>query len=297
MRTKKTLSIALIALIVLPAMSFARSIDPFVSTAWLEKNLSNPQVVIIDTRKVEEYRDGHVPGAVNVVQASWLATRGGITNELPEADDLSDLISGAGIKADSQVVLVGKTFGEFTWITRVAWTLLYAGVENVAILDGAYEKWVKDGKAVSKDAAKPKATGFKAAPKKDFFASKDYVIGKIGKTAMLDARSPDVYFGVNKQGFVSQFGHIAGALNLPTIWIVGPENLVRDKAELEAMAANLFKNKGAEVVTYCDSGVLATGWWYVLHEVLGYKDVKSYDGSSQEITKDPKVKYVRYTWN
>lgn len=296
MRTKKSLLIALIALIALPALSFARSIDPIVSTAWLEKNLNNPQLVVVDIRKVEEYRDGHVPGAVNVVQSSWLASRGGLRNELPADDDLSDIISGAGIKADSQVVLVGKTFKEFTWITRIAWTLLYAGVENVAILDGAYEKWVKDGKTVSKDAVRPKSSGFTVKAKKEYFASKDYLIGKIGKGAIIDARSPDIYFGLSKQGFVSQFGHVPGAANLPTIWIVNAEDLARDKAELEAMATARFKNKNAEILTYCDTGVLATGWWYILHEMLGYKDVKAYDGSSEEIAKDPRVKYTRYVW-
>lgn len=296
MRTNKSLLLALIALIALPALSFARSIDPFVSTAWLEKNLKNPQVVVVDIRKVEEYREGHIPGAVNVVQSSWLATKGGLRNELPADDDLADLVSGAGIKADSHVVLVGKTFAEFTWITRIAWTLLYAGVENVAILDGAYEKWVKDGKPVSTDSVRPKSTGFTVKARKDYFASKDYLIGKIGKGAILDARSPDVYFGVNKQGMVSQFGHVPGAGNLPTIWIVNAENLARDKAELEAMAAGRYKNKNAEIITYCDTGVLATGWWYVLHEVLGYKDVKSYDGSSEEISKDSRIKFSRFVW-
>lgn len=296
MKSWKVLGIVLIVLIGVPFMTFARDIDPIVSTAWLEQNLSNPKLVIVDIRKVEEYKEGHVPGAVNVIQASWLAMRDGLRNEVPMTDDLGDLISDAGIKADSWVVLVGSDFGTFTWITRVAWTLLYAGVENVAILDGGHAKWVKDGKALSTDVVRPRSSGFKVKPRKEYFADKNYVIAKIGKTPILDARGPDTYFGIAKQGFVSQFGHIPGAKNLPTVWIVNTEGVARSKTELEAMAASMFKNKNEEIISYCDTGVLATGWWFIMSEMLGYKNVKSYDGSSEEITKDPKVTYAKYIW-
>lgn len=297
MKNSKILIVALAIAVGLPILGFARDIDPFVSTAWLEKNLSNGKLVVIDTRKVEEYRDGHIPGSISVTQASWIASRDGLKNELPQNDDLGDLISDAGIKDDSLVVLVGPSFAGFTWITRVAWTLLYAGVENVAILDGAYEQWTKEGKAVTTDVPKVRSSSFKVKAKKEYYSSKDYLIGKIGKGPILDARAPEIYFGVKKQGMVSQFGHVPGAQSLPTVWIVGDDNLVLPKADLEAMAVNFSKDKNAEVITYCDTGVLATGWWYVLHEVLGYKDVKSFDGSAEEISKDSRVKFEKYLWN
>lgn len=296
MKSWKVLGIVLIVLIGVPFMTFARDIDPIVSTAWLEQNLSNPKLVIVDIRKVEEYKEGHVPGAVNVIQASWLAMRDGLRNEVPMTDDLGDLISDAGIKADSWVVLVGSDFGTFTWITRVAWTLLYAGVENVAILDGGHAKWVKDGKAVSSDAVRARPSGFKVRFNQNYITTKDYVISRIGRSLLLDARGPDTYFGIAKQGFVAQAGHIPGAKNLPTPWIPNAEGVARGKAELEAMAAGMFKDKNAEIITYCDSGVLCTGWWFIMTQMLGYTNVKSYDGSSEDITKDPRVTYVKYIW-
>ena len=295
--SKRFLTALLVLLVGASGLVFARDIDPIVNTAWLEKNLSSPKLVVVDIRKVEEYRDGHIPGAVNAIQGSWIfSAQGGLRNEVPAADDLSDLIADAGIKADSHVVLVGANFSTFTWIARVAWTLVYAGVPNVAILDGGYEKWVKDGKSVSTDVVRPKSSDFDVKFNKAYFADKAYVISKIGKGAILDARGPDTYFGLAKQPFVGQFGHVPGAKTLPTVWIVNADGVARDKAELEAMAAAQFKNKNAEIITYCDTGVLATGWWFILHEMLGYKDVKSYDGSSEEITKDPKVMYVKYVW-
>ena len=276
---------------------FARDIDPIVSTDWLEKNLSNPRTVVVDIRKVEDYKAGHIAGAVNVIQSAWVVSSStGLRNEVPEADDLGDLISDAGIKADSWVVLVGPDFGSFVWITRVAWTLKYAGVENVAILDGGYSKWEKDGKPVSTDTVKAKPGSFKVKADKAIIAGKDLVVSRIGKGAILDSRGPDAYFGITKVPFVSQFGHIPGAKNLPSAWIVGAEGLARSKAELEAMAGAQFKNRNGEIIVYCDTGVVASGWWFILHEMLGYKDVKNYDGSSEEITKDPKIVYARYVW-
>jgi len=294
--TRKFLFIGLALLVGAAGFVFARDIEPIVSAEWLEKNLSSPKVVVVDIRKVEDYRAGHVPGAVNAVQASWLAMRDGLRNEVPMSDDLGDLISDTGIKADSWVVLVGPDFGTFTWITRVAWTLLYAGVENVAILDGGHAKWVKDGKALSTDIVRARSSGFKVKLNKNYGADKNYVMAKIGKAAIIDTRGPDTYFGIAKQGFVAQAGHIPGAKNLPTAWIPNADGVARSKADLEAMAAAMFADKNAEIITYCDTGVLATGWWFIMHEMLGYKDVKSYDGSSEEITKDSKVTYVKYIW-
>jgi thiosulfate/3-mercaptopyruvate sulfurtransferase len=296
MRRSRVLLTVLILLISLPALSFAREIDPIVDSVWLEKNLSNSKLVVVDIRKVEDYKAGHVPGAVNVIQASWVAARDGLRNEVPMADDLGDLISDAGIKADSWVVLVGPDFGTFVWITRVAWTLLYAGVENVAILDGGHAKWVKDGKALSSDAVRAKSSGFKVKFNPNYITTKDYVISRIGKGLILDTRGPDAYFGIAKVPFVTQFGHIPGAKSLPSVWIVNADGVARSKAELEAMAAGMFKDKSAEIITYCDTGVFCSGWWFVMSEMLGYRNMKSYDGSSEEIAKDPRVTFVKYIW-
>ena len=75
----------------------ARSIDPIVSTEWLQNNLNNANLVIVDVRKVEEYKAGHIPGAVNVVYGTWAVKKGDLLNELPAVDDLADAIGSAGI--------------------------------------------------------------------------------------------------------------------------------------------------------------------------------------------------------
>ena len=92
-----------------PVQAAARDIDPIVSTDWLQKNLDNSNLVVVDVRKVEEYKAGHIPGAVNIVYGTWAVKKGDLLNELPAIDDLADAIGSAGIDQNSLVVIVGKT--------------------------------------------------------------------------------------------------------------------------------------------------------------------------------------------
>jgi thiosulfate/3-mercaptopyruvate sulfurtransferase len=277
----------------------AREISPVVSTDWLEQNLNNPKLVMVDIRKVEEYKEGHIPNSINVFYGSWAIKKKGLDNEVPEDDDLFDLIGSAGIKSDSMVVVVGKTDATADLVNspRVAWTLMYAGVPNVAVLDGGYNKWLKDKKPVSTDMVRPKAGQYKATVNKDLFATSQYLLGKIGKSTIVDTRMPDFYFGVSKLDFVERAGRVQGAVSLPSPWIFTKEGTFKPKEELEAMAAGVIgKDMSKEAIVYCDTGRLCKGWGFVLREVLGYKNVRSYDGSSQEWSKDPNLPMMKYSW-
>ena len=285
-------SVMAIVLLLLPLTVMARDINPIVSTDWLEKNLQNPKVVIVDVRKVEEYKAGHIPGAVNVFYGVWAVKRGALLNELPPLDDLTDVIGGAGIDKQSWVVLVGKTekIPDQFDMTRVAWTLKYTGVVNTAILNGGQDQWVKEKKPLSQDMVKAKAKSFKADWKKDLFVDKAFVLGKLGKATIVDTRAPNFYAGKEKLPFVAKTGRIKGAVNLPVGWLYTKEGFYKDKAELASLATKAVGNDmNKEYILYCDTGKTATAWAFVMTEILGYKDVKVYDGSSMEWLADPNV--------
>ena len=114
----------------LPLFALARDIAPVVSKDWLEKNLNDSKIVILDIRKVEEYKEGNIPNSINVFYGTWAITKKGLGNELPEDDDLFDVIGSAGIKSGSHVVVVGKidTVVDQGNLTRGAWTLIYGGI-------------------------------------------------------------------------------------------------------------------------------------------------------------------------
>lgn len=272
-------------LLFLPAVAFAA--DTVVSADWLQANLS--KVTIVDIRKVEDYNSGHVPGAINVFYGVWAIQKAGLLNELPADDDMRDILSAAAIEPATNVVVVGSTanMGEKANITRVAWTLKYAGVGNVAVLSGGFEKWVADKKPVSKDAVKAKAKPYKGAFNKATLTNKAYILANIGKATIVDVREPEFYSGAKKLDFVTRPGHIKGAVNLPTAAAYNADGTFKPMAELEAMAKKAVgEDKSKEILVYCDSGRVASVWWYLLSESFGYKNVKLYDGSVQDFAKD-----------
>lgn len=280
-----------ICVIFLPLVS-CQTFEPIVNTTWLEQNLNNQSVVVVDIRKVEDFKAGHIPNAVNAFYGSWAIMKGGLRNELPATDDLFDVIGSTGISSDSIVVVVGKTdaIPDRTDISRVAWTLKYAGIPMVAILDGGYNKWTADKKTVSTDAVKPKAKPYQAKVNENLFVNKDYVAKSIGKSTIVDVREPDFYKGVKKLDFVAKPGRIPKAVNLPTSQAYKQDGTFKDKAELVNIATSVIGNDTAkEIITYCDTGKVCTGWSFLMTELMGFKNVKVYDGSTEEWTKDPQA--------
>ncbi len=276
--------------ILLPVVAMAQISGPIVSTNELEKNLTNPKVVVLDVRKVEEYKAGHIPGAVNVFYGSWAIKKGTLLNELPPVDDLADVIGNAGIDKDSVVVIIGKTDkvpDQFD-MTRVAWTLKYLGVQNVAILSGGQNQWAKENKPLSQDMVKAKSKTFKAEVNKNLFVDKAFVLDKIGKSIIVDTRAPAFYAGTEKLAFVPKMGRIKGSVNLPVGQLYTPEGLYKDKDALAALAQKAVGNDlSREMILYCDTGKTCTSWALIMTDMLGYKDVKVYDGSSMEWLADP----------
>jgi thiosulfate/3-mercaptopyruvate sulfurtransferase len=282
----KAIAVSMLALLMLSFASLAGAQQGIVSTEWLQANLS--KVLVVDMRKVEDYSAGHIPGSINIFYGTWAVQRRGLLNELPADDDLRDVLTSAGIEPTSNVVVVGRvdSIPEKANITRVAWTLNYAGVENVAVLDGGFDKWVADKKPVSKDAAKPKSKGYKGKFNKDLLVDTAYVLANLGKAVIVDTREAPFFSGEKKLDFVARPGHVKGAVNLPSMAVYNADGTFKVRGDLETMAKKAAPDLSKEVIVYCDSGRVASIWWFLLSEGLGYKNVKLYDGSVQDFAKD-----------
>ena len=299
MKNVKLLALLMGMLLCLPATLLAREIPAVVTTGWLEKNLGNPDLKVIDIRKVEEYKAGHIPGAVNVFYGTWAVKTPEFDNELPENDDLLDIVNGAALTPKSLIVVAGKVDNptEQANITRVAWTLRYAGFANVAFLDGGYNQWSAEKKPLATDAPPVKAADNKPAFVKQIKAYKEQVLSKRDKATLVDARLPEFFFGAAKLPFVERPGRIKGAVNLPTAWLFTKEGTLRSTDEIRAMANGVVgTDPGREIIVYCDTGRLASAWWFILSEMLGYKNVSMYDGSSQEFSRDARFPMDKFTW-
>ncbi len=277
-----------------------RAIPPLVSTNWLAKNLEDPTLVILDIRTSDNYEAGHIPDAINVPFRLWAVTRKGLLLELPEVKALFKMIGAAGIKGDSRVVVANKVdiHHDIADATRVACTLLYAGVNNVAVLDGGYNKWLKEKKPLSEATVKPKPLAYKNEINKALFVDKKYVAKKLGKSVVIDTRAPDEFFGITQDLFTDKPGHIPGASCLPAPWVWTEAGTYRSTREVREMAAGVVgRDKSREIIIYCGVGGYSSTWCFLLRELLGYTDVKIYDGAAQEWTADPKAPMVRYSWH
>jgi thiosulfate/3-mercaptopyruvate sulfurtransferase len=327
-----TLVVVLVLVLVVGAGVQANSqeIDPIVSTQWLEDNLGTEDLVILDVRTPPEYLGGHIPSAINSYEGDWyindpIPPDFSCFNplgpdfpcmELPPDEDIIANIETAGITGDSKVVVVSRTVGSELFgpaeyavagATRVAVTLIYAGIENVAILDGGYDKWVVEGRDTTFEVPEITPSTCDGDVNEAMFVSMDYVqerIGRILRTKIVDSRDADVYFGVTNEPWAAYAGHIPSAKSLPVPWLwnAGEDYYTyKDPAVLEDMAAGVVGGQicgwwgcfPREIIIYCGVGGYASTNYFVLSEVLGYENVKIYDGSAQEWTQagNPVVLY------
>lgn len=276
-----------------------RAIPPIISTHWLAKNIDDPKLVIIDIRTNDNYKAGHIPRAINVPFSSWVVTKQGLLLELPEVEALFNTIGSAGIKSDSRVVVVNKTdiHHDIADATRVACTLIYADVNNVAILNGGYNKWLKERKPLSDEMVKPKPIAYKSELNKAIFVDKEYVKKKLGESVIIDSRTPDEFFGVTQDLFTEKPGHIPGAVCLPAPWVWTEEGSYKSIREIRELASGVVgRDKSREIIIYCGVGGYSSTWCFLLRELLGYTDVKIFDGAAQEWTSDPEAPVVKYSW-
>jgi thiosulfate/3-mercaptopyruvate sulfurtransferase len=291
-------------------------IDPIVSTQWLGDNRSFPNLVILDTRVPDNYAKGHIPGAINVTGLGnfylcLFAPDCGLWMELPEDEALLTTIGNAGITSNSLVVVVGRTVDPFAAYAvadaaRAAITLLYAGVKNVAILNGGYDKWAAEGRPTSTVPVTPAPVTYTGAVNKAMFVTKDYVEDKIGKSLLAEARDADIYYGLIQEPWTVRAGHIPSAKNLPAPWFWTFEKdkngaitygAWKDAKVIREMAlAVLGEDASKEIIVYCGVGGYASPLWYALTQMIGYTNAKIYDGSMQEWSADPNAPVIKYRY-
>ncbi len=292
MKTRIFLQAALLVLLLaaLPASGEAREIAPIVSADWLQANLDNPRLIILDVRKPEDYREGHIPNSLSSFYRAWAFKRGELYSELPEVDDLQELIGGAGIGMDSLVVVLGRVDSpqESYQSARVACTLQYTGIPHVALLNGGINAWIRAKKPLTTKPVKAVTKPFQAKLRTDMFANKEYVQARMGKILLLDVREEDIFTGKRKLDCIPRAGHIPGALNMPTSCAFNKDGTFKTRDELAAIAeAGIGKDLDREAVIYCDVGQCCPTWAFILRGLLGYRNIKLYDGATQEWMSDP----------
>ncbi len=277
------------------AVAQSREIPPLVSPDWLSKNLADPKLVIIDIRSAEQYRKGHIPGAIHVPTSTWAVSRNGLSLELPAEDVLREIIGKSGIDETSHVVIAGGIDTDFSRAdaTRVAWTCIVAGIPNASVLDGGHNRWLREIRTVSAESSERAPRKYTGRINDQMLANRKQVLAAIGRAAIVDARIPEEYFGA-----AAKFGHIKSAVNLPTPWVFLENGVYRKEEELRAMVSGVIGvNKSRDVIVYCGVGGYASTWWFLLTQLFGYRKVRVYDGSMEEWLKDPSSPVSTFSWH
>lgn len=288
LRTVATATFGILAAtVVLPALAAAPA-GPLVTTEWLEKNLSDPAVRVIEVSvNPGVYERGHIPGAVNF---SWHTDLNDtVRRDIVGKERFQELLSKAGVGTDSTIVLYGDTNNWFAaW---GAWVFDIYGVQNVKLLDGGRRKWEAENRALSTKPAEPTPTRYSVGAVNGALRARlpDVVAVAEGKSdaALVDIRSPDEFQGkvFAPQGIQElsiRAGHVPGAVNVPWGKAVNEaDGTFKSVEELKALYASVGIDGSKPIITYCRIGERSSHSWFALAKLLGYT-VKNYDGSWTE---------------
>jgi len=264
------------------------SANVLVSTDWALQHLKEKDLrfveVDVDTKQFDE---GHIEGAVGWNWQTQLQDQ--VRRDILDNEQIAAFLGASGIRPDTTIILYGD---HNNWFAAYAfWLLKYYGHKDVRLMNGGRKKWKAEGKPLTKVVASvSKNTYAVSQPVSDLRATREYVarILNDGKEGLVDVRSADEFTGkviapAGMSETAQRGGHIPGARNIPWSMAVNEDGTFKTAEELK----ELYEDRGItaklkEVVTYCRIGERSSHSWFVLKYLLGYPNVRNYDGSWTE---------------
>lgn len=263
--------------------------EALVDTQWIKDHLNDPKVRIVESNEdILLYDQGHIPGAV---QVDWIADLNDkVRRDYLTKEGFEKLAASKGIANDTTVVFYGDKNN--WWATYAFWVFHLFGHTNTKILNGGRKKWIDEGNELSKDVPSYPATSYKSQQRTDYKirAFRDQVLAHVNDNGRLvDVRSPKEYSGelLHMEAYPNEGalrgGHIPGAKSIPWAKSVNddatfksPEDLKKLYEEENGFAAD------QNIIAYCRIGERSSHTWFVLTYLLGYPNVRNYDGSWTE---------------
>ena len=242
-----------------------------ISINELQKELEEPELVLIDTRSFNEYSDGHIPGAVNldVFAFHWYDTsKKGLESFRNQAQKIFSFV---GISEKKKVVFYDEISGMLA--SRGVWLLMHFSHSNVFMLDGGISKWKKDGLPIETKTNGFKPLEFRGKTNDKVIVGFEYIRDNFEKLKILDVRSKEEFEGSVYRA--AQRGHIPNSVNIDWNQNIASDGTLKSNDELEKL---YDFPKDSEIVTYCQGAYRAANTFLVLKK-LGFKNVRVYLGS------------------
>jgi thiosulfate/3-mercaptopyruvate sulfurtransferase len=262
--------------------------EVLVSTQWVADHAgdANVRVVEVDV-DTSGYDQGHIAGA-----AAWnwqTELQDSVRRDLIDKSAFEALLGRTGISPDTTVVLYGDNNN---WFAAWAfWQLKYYGHADARIMNGGRKKWLEEKRPITTDAPKITPTTYKAKePDAAIRAKRDDIYSVIDRRRdahLVDVRSPDEFTGkiIAPPGMTEtaqRGGHIPGAANIPWAQAVNEDGTFKSADALRELYANKGVKGDKEIIAYCRIGERSSHSWFVLKYLLGYQNVRNYDGSWTE---------------
>jgi thiosulfate/3-mercaptopyruvate sulfurtransferase len=259
-----------------------------VTTDWLAERLDDGGIVVAEVDENPDlYEEGHIPEAVKLHWRDDLQDP--VERDVVDRATFERLLGERGISNDTTVVLYGD---KNNWFAAYAyWYLKVYGHGDVRILDGGRQKWIDEGRELTTDVPAPERASYTAQERDESIrAYRDQVRGWIGQPnqALVDVRSPGEFAGdlVAPPGYeqegAQRGGHIPTAASIPWASAVQDDGTFKTAAELKELYGGKGVTPDKEVTAYCRIGERSAHTWFVLSELLGYEQVRNYDGSWTE---------------
>jgi thiosulfate/3-mercaptopyruvate sulfurtransferase len=260
--------------------------DVLVTADWAEKNLGSEGIVFLEVDEdTTAYDGGHLPGAVKINWTTELQDQ--VRRDIADKAQFEALLSAKGVSSDDTVVLYG---GNNNWFAAYAyWQFKLYGHADVKLLDGGRKKWELDGRTLTTEVAERTPTTYTAKEADNSIrAFRDEVVEAIGNKNLVDVRSPDEFSGKIlapahlPQEQSQRPGHVPSAINIPWSKAANEDGTFKSDEELKELYGEQGFDDSKSTIAYCRIGERSSHTWVVLHELLGYGDVKNYDGSWTE---------------
>ena len=261
--------------------------ERLVTTEWLEAHKGTEGLVVLESNEdVLLYDTGHIPGAIKIDWHTELNDP--VVRDYLEGEAFSDLMSRKGISRDDTVVIYGDKSN--WWAAYTLWVFTLFGHQDVRLLNGGRDTWVAQGRPLTKDVPTPPATAYPVVERDDseIRAFKEDVLAHLGKP-LIDVRSPEEYSGERthmpaypEEGAL-RGGHIPTAKSIP--WATAAQADGRFKSHSDLVDIYLTQQgfePGEDIITYCRIGERSSHTWFVMKYLLGFTNVKNYDGSWTE---------------
>lgn len=263
-------------------------VSGLIETARLAENSNRPDLKVIDVRRQPLYNTSHVPGSVALNPESFRGVVDSVPSMLLPAEMLAAQLSLMGIKPTDMVVIVpGDKFRD---ATLVGMALDRVGHDRWAILEGGFDKWAGEKRPVDNKLPAITATTYQARSGTDNFTV-DYraILAALDdkQTVIIDARPPKYFTG--EESDEARAGHIPGAVNRPYSEDLRDDGHLRPVSDLTAVYQTLIPSKETPVIVHCRTGHQASQTYFVLRHVLGYPNVKWYDGGWTDWAPRPEL--------